>query len=226
MVRKAQKGSPYSAGQGLTILPAVIGALLATRGTHTGLREVSGPGFCLCCKLVVRCKVSFFCQCNLSQLKRFRYTEAIEVLYTNNTFKSTQHHNTIYFPKYLLKQRLHSIRSFHCTLQLGYPWGALRQPLLALVELRGLQKLHVEGATAGMIDSQNLHMIDAIFWRQRRHYIIPFIHKLDFIKDVDLYLPILASDLGKDIRVGHCRVHGIVAPLMTKQLESAGSSVA
>jgi hypothetical protein len=166
MVRKARKGPPYSGGQGLTILPAVIGALLATRGTRMGLREVSGSGFCLCCKLVVRCKVSSFRQCNLSQLKRFRYTEVIKVLYTSNTFKSTQHHNTIYFPKYLLKQRLHSIRSFHCTLQLGYPWGALRRPLLALVELRGLQKLHIEGATDGMIDSQNLHMVDAIFWRQ------------------------------------------------------------
>jgi hypothetical protein len=122
----------------------------------------------------------------------------------------------IYFPKYPLKQRLHSIRSFHCTLQLGYPWHVQRLPLLALVELRGLQKLHIEGVANGMIDSQNLHLIDANLWRQRKHHIIPFIRKLDFVKDVDLYLPILASDLGKDTMVGHCRVHGIVAPLATK----------
>jgi hypothetical protein len=86
---------------------------------------------------------------------------------------------------------------------------------LALVELRGLQKLHIEGVADGMIDSQELHLIDAQFWRQKKHHIIPFIHKLNFVKDIDLYLPILASDLGKDVRVGHCRVHGIVAPLAT-----------
>ena len=147
--------------------------------------------------------------------KSFRYTEAIEVLYTGSTFKSTKHHNMIRFPNYLLKHRLHSIRSFHCTLQLGYPWHVQRLPLLALVELRGLQKLHIEGVADRLIDSRHQSMIDADFWRERKHHIIPFIRKLNFVKDVDLYLPILASDLGKDVRVGHCRVHGIVTPLVT-----------
>jgi hypothetical protein len=136
-------------------------------------------------------------------------------LYTSNTFKSTQHHNTIYFPNYLLKHRLRSIRSFHCILQLGYPWHVQRLPLLALVELRGLQKLHIEGVADRLIDSRHQSMIDADFWRERKHHIIPFIRKLNFVKDVDLYLPILASDLGKDVRVGHSRVHGIVTPLVT-----------
>lgn len=78
-----------------------------------------------------------------------------------------------------------------------------------------------------MIDGQDLDMMDADFWRQNKHHIIPFIRKLDFIKDVDLYLPILAADLGEDITIGHCCVHGIVSPLVvTKQLESARSSVA
>jgi hypothetical protein len=152
--------------------------------------------------------------------------EAIEVLYTSNTFKSTKNHNMICFPHYPLKHRLHSIRFFHCTLQLGYPWHAQRLPLLALVELRGLQKLHIEGVADGMIDSQYQSMIDANLWRQRKHLIIPFIRKLNFIKDVDLYLPILASDLGKDVRVGRCRIHGISTAGDLNKLESARSSVA
>lgn len=86
---------------------------------------------------------------------------------------------------------------------------------MALVELRGLQKLHIEGVANGMIDSQNQRIVDANFWRERKHHIVPFIRKLKFIKDVDLYLPILASDLGEDVMIGHCRVHGIVAPLVT-----------
>ena len=62
MVQKAQKGSPYSGGRELTILPGVIGAPLATRDTRTRLKEVSGPGFYLCCKLVVECEVSSLSQ--------------------------------------------------------------------------------------------------------------------------------------------------------------------
>jgi hypothetical protein len=86
---------------------------------------------------------------------------------------------------------------------------------LALVELWGLQKLRIEGVADGMIDSRHQSMIDTDFWREKKHHLIPFIRKLNFVKDVDLYLPILASDLGKDVRVGHCRVHGIVTPLVT-----------
>jgi hypothetical protein len=78
----------------------------------------------------------------------------------------------------------------------------------------------------GMIDSQHQSMIDADLWRQRKHLIIPFIRKLNFIKDVDLYLPILASDLGKDVRVGRCRIHGISTAGDLNKLESARSSVA
>jgi hypothetical protein len=43
----------------LTILPVIIGAPLAIGDTRARLKEVSGPGFYLCCKLVVGCKTPF-----------------------------------------------------------------------------------------------------------------------------------------------------------------------
>ena len=53
-----------------------------------------------------------------------------------------------------------------------------------------------------MIDSQRRPLMDAAFWRQRRHHIVPFVKKLSFVRDVDVYLPILVVDLGDDVRMG------------------------
>lgn len=142
-----------------------------------------------------------------------RYTEAIPILYTSNIFKTTRHHYAIYFPKYLLTQRLHSIRTFHCTLQLGYPWHVQRLPLQALAQLRGLRRLRIDGVIdSGLVDSKKMEIISRELWKEKRGEIVPWVRKLDFVQDVDVYLPILEADLGNDVRIGkHCRVHGIAS---------------
>ena len=131
----------------------------------------------------------------------------------------------IFFPKYLLTQRLQSIRYFRCTLQLGYPWHVQRLPLQALARLRGLQRLHIEGKGPILFDSKSLDLIDLALWQERKHHIIQFVSKLNFIKEVDLYLPILEAHLGKDIKAGRCRVHGIVLLPETKKNASSASSL-
>ena len=130
----------------------------------------------------------------------------------------------IVFPKYLLDQRLKSIRYFNCALQLGYPWRVQRLPLQALAQLCGLQKLHIEGVSDGMIDSKNQDVIDLALWKAKKDHIIPFIRKLNYIKEVDVTLPILEAYLGKDVKIGHCRLHGIASIPETKENMSADSS--
>jgi hypothetical protein len=154
-----------------------------------------------------------------------RYTEAIHVLYTQNVFKCTRHTDMIFFPKYLLTQRLQSIRYFRCTLQLGYPWHAQRLPLQALALLHGLQRLHIEGKGPIFVENKSLDLIDLALWQERKHHIIPFVRKLNFVKEVDLYLPILEAYLGKDVKAGRCRVHGIVLLPKTNEMASSASSL-
>lgn len=130
-------------------------------------------------------------------------------MYTENIFKASRHGAAADLAKCLLEQRLHSIRYFELNLELGYPWHVMRLALDALTKMRGLKGLRIDGIAKGMIDGHDTDMIDLHQWRNRRDQIIPFISKLNFIKDVDVYFPILEADLGKDIRVGKCRIHGI-----------------
>ncbi len=153
-----------------------------------------------------------------------RYSEAIPLLYSENVFKVRRYFDMICFPKYLLKQRLETIRCFHCTLQLGYPWHVQHLPLQALAELRGLRRLTIDGIGNGTIDSKNQVVIDLALWKARKHYIIPFIRELNYIPEVDVYLPIMESYLRKDFNVGHCRIHGIGPLSKTKDTTSDTSS--
>jgi hypothetical protein len=137
------------------------------------------------------------------------YNEAIDVLYSANVFQARRHHQIRYLTKYLLKQRLESIRHFRCTLEIGYPWHVMHIPLDALALMRGLKSLRIDGVANGMIDGEHTDVIDPTKWNDRKHHMLPSLRKLRYIDKVDVYLPILQSCLGLDARDGSIHIHGL-----------------
>lgn len=141
------------------------------------------------------------------------------MLYTENLFKTTTNHHILHLPNYLLKDRLHGIRHFHCILNLADPWTGLRQCFQALAQLKGLLKLRVEGVRDGLVDGEDRvePNIDLSLWEEKRHHILSHLPLLDFVRDFDLYLPITENNLGEDVQVGNCRIHGTVWPASTAE---------
>jgi hypothetical protein len=94
---------------------------------------------------------------------------------------------------------LQTIRSAHFQLNLGYSWTApiIRIALEAYAELKALQKLCIDGRAAGtgMIDGKEVDVIDAKLWKKGKHLLIPLFRKYSFIKDVDIFLPIMQKTL-------------------------------
>ncbi|KAE8549428.1 hypothetical protein TMatcc_000428 [Talaromyces marneffei ATCC 18224] len=148
----------------------------------------------------------------LLQSCRRIYAESVDILYSENVFKSHGHHNDIDWTKFLLHQRLQTIRSAHFQLNLGYPWTApfIGTALEVYAQLRALQKLCIVGIGEGMIDSKHADVIDAELWKERKHILIPLFRNYSFIKDVDIFLPIMQKTLVQQDKDAVCgpRLHG------------------
>lgn len=153
------------------------------------------------------------------------YNEAIDILYSANVFQNRRNYQLPCLTKYLLKQRLEGIRLFRCRLEIGYPWHVMHIPLEALALMRGLKSLRIDGEADGMVDGEDTDTIDPMKWRERKGHILSPLRQLQYIEEVDVYLPILDSSLGLDARVGSIRVHGLNgAELSTISSESARGS--
>ena len=129
-------------------------------------------------------------------------------------FKSHNAYNSTDWSRFLLTPRLEMIREAHFKLQLGYPWGAscYDTALSDLLKLKGLQKLCILGNSGGMIDCNSDYcMIDEDLWEEKKERFLTAFTKFDYIKEVDIFLPIPKKILVRngEEKLGHIRVHGL-----------------
>lgn len=80
-----------------------------------------------------------------------------------------------------------------------------------MASLRQLRKLCILAHGDKLIDLQDQRLIDAQLWAKKKHIFIAKWKKFDFIKDVDIFLPIAREVLREagDERVRNVRVHGV-----------------
>ena len=136
------------------------------------------------------------------------------ILYGEMLFTSKNSNNSVDWAKFLLQSRLQMIRTMHFKLTMGYPWEApcFRDALELLVTMKGLQKLCILGNSGGMIDcNSSRSIIDESLWQEKKSIFMTPFRKLDFIKEVDIFLPIPKEILVKhhEDKLGHIRIHGL-----------------
>jgi hypothetical protein len=104
------------------------------------------------------------------------------------------------------------IRTVHLQLKLGYPWNAPLHKLLLenVPSMKGLQNLCIVGEAGGMIDLKDNDLIDANLWKNKKHIFLKLFRKFEFIRNVDIYLPMMHSILmcSKETVVPGARLHG------------------
>lgn len=104
------------------------------------------------------------------------------------------------------------IRTVHFQLNIGYPWQAptIRTALEGIAGLKNLQKLCVVGF-ADLVDLKPGKLIDAKQWKTRKHLLLPFFRGFSYIREVDIFLPIMHNILiqENDESVLGSRLHGL-----------------
>lgn len=122
-------------------------------------------------------------------------------------------HNQVDCTKYLRIERLETIRTVHFHWILGYPWEAPTHStaLQAFAEMKNLQKLCILGQSIGLIDCTGMKLIEERLWCEKKKIFTPYFRKLQFIRDVDIILPMLNDVLVKarDTKIGKVRLHGL-----------------
>jgi hypothetical protein len=81
----------------------------------------------------------------------------------------------------------------------------------AFAAMKSLQKLCILGCADGLIDCTGMKLIDEALWNEKKDIFIPLFRKFKFIRDVDVFLPIIKDVLLKagDERIGNVRLHGL-----------------
>jgi hypothetical protein len=143
-----------------------------------------------------------------------RYAEAIPILYGEMLFKCDGGYNDSDWSKYLLRPRLDMIRTAHIRLQMGYPWEAqnFQNVLDAAAKLKALQKLCILGNSGHMIDCDSDRiLIDEELWAEKKHIFMPAFQRFEFIKDVDILMPMRKELLVQDQEqlASNVRLHGL-----------------
>jgi hypothetical protein len=107
------------------------------------------------------------------------------------------------------------IRRFHFQWALGYPWSAPchTTALETFASLKNLRKLCILGISDGLIDSTSMKLISVTLWQQKKELFVPHFRKFHFIRDVDIFLPIMNDALVQqdEAMIWNVRMHGLTA---------------
>lgn len=148
------------------------------------------------------------------------YEEAITLLYAESIFKYYSIPGN-QWTKCLLTQRLHTIRTVHFNWSLNHSWkGPPHEPTFeAFAGMKALRKLCIMGSAHFFIDGKRRVFIDAHLWTEMKDILLEASQMLDFIKDVDILLPIKQEFLVEqnDEVIGNLRLHGLTREVLEER---------
>lgn len=131
---------------------------------YVGWRGGSLLKWDLCCSLAVKCRLSFPEFQHFLNL--YRYTEAINLVYSRNTFDTAEAHVVAFLPHILLPERFHAIRSFQIRITMpvppSYPPPSFYTTTMSPEKLEKARKPEHENRTLWNMTWKNLSKMEGL----------------------------------------------------------------